>query len=95
MPIPIRETFSTDRNDLMVQITDDGSLTLVKTGSDDAYHSGCGAATETRHVYLEISGIIDRLRDRQPSRVLEIGLGTSQAMLMTIDAAIENDATIQ
>jgi tRNA U34 5-methylaminomethyl-2-thiouridine-forming methyltransferase MnmC len=94
MPIPTRETFPTDRDDLVVQVTDDGSRTLVKTGTDDSYHSGCGAATETRHVYLENSGIANRLRSQQSARLLEIGLGTSQAMLMTIETAVANDATV-
>ena len=94
MPIPVRETFSTDREDLIVQVTDDGSLTLVRAGSDDAFHSGCGAASETRHVYLRNSGVSERLGGQQPTRVLEIGLGTSMAMLMTLDAAVAQDAVL-
>ncbi|QDV45973.1 tRNA 5-methylaminomethyl-2-thiouridine biosynthesis bifunctional protein MnmC [Stieleria neptunia] len=95
MPIPVRETFPTDRQDLIVQVTDDGSLTLVRAGSDDAFHSGCGAASETRHVYLRNSGVLDRLRDRKQTRVLEIGLGTSMAMLMTLDAAVARDTVLE
>lgn len=94
MPIPVRETYSTDRQDLTVLVTDDGSLTLVRTGSDDAFHSGCGAASETRHVYLHNSGVVAKLRQRQPTRVLEVGLGTSMAMLMTVDVAVKHDCKL-
>ena len=94
MPVPIRKTFPTDRDDLVVQVTDDDSLTLVRRGTDDAYHSGCGAASETRHVYLRGTGVIERLQNRLSTRVLEIGLGTSMAMLMSLDTALNHDAEI-
>ncbi|WP_182867664.1 tRNA (5-methylaminomethyl-2-thiouridine)(34)-methyltransferase MnmD [Stieleria mannarensis] len=95
MPIPVRETYPTDREDLFVQVTDDGSRTLVIAGSDDAFHSGCGAASETRHVYLHNSGVLQRLHERRPTQVLEIGLGTSMAMLMTLDAAVGCDTPLE
>lgn len=95
MPIPIRESFPTDRPDLMAQVTDDGSITLVRSGTSDAFHSGCGAASETRHVYLENSGVADRLRTGTATRVLEIGLGTGMALLMTADLAARHHAALQ
>lgn len=95
MPIPVRATYPTDRDDLIVQVTDDGSLTLVRTGSNDAFHSGCGAVTETQHVYLSGSGVVSRLAEQRSTSVLEIGLGTSMAMLMTVDAALTNDAPLE
>lgn len=95
MPIPIRQTHPTDREDLTVQVTDDGSRTLVCAGTSDAYHSGCGAKAETRHVYLENTGLAQRLRNGQASSVLEVGLGTSMAMLMTMDLAIQHSAPLQ
>ena len=88
MPIPIRETYPTDRDDLMVQVTDDGSRTLICSGTTDAFHSGCGAKAETLHVYLENTGLAPRLRNGHSSTVLEVGLGTSMALLMTMDLAI-------
>ena len=90
MPIPSRETYGTDRQDLLVQITDDGSRTLLRQGTEDAFHSGCGAKSETRHVYLESTGVLDRLKAGESTSVLEVGLGTSMAMLMTVDVAIRN-----
>lgn len=95
MPIPVRDTFATDRDDLLVQVTDDGSLTLVRAGSRDAFHSGCGAISETRHVYLKISGVIDRIEAKRPTRVLEVGLGTAMGMLMTLDCAIKHGTELE
>ncbi|MEL6109109.1 MAG: tRNA (5-methylaminomethyl-2-thiouridine)(34)-methyltransferase MnmD [Planctomycetota bacterium] len=95
MPIPIRPTHPTDRDDLTVQVTDDGSRTLVCSGTSDAYHSGCGAKSETRHVYLENTGLAERLRSGQASSALEVGLGTSMAMLMTMDLAIRHATPLQ
>ncbi len=94
MPIPIRETFATDRPDLTAQVTDDGSVTLVRAGTEDAFHSGCGARSESRHVYLQNSGVAARLLNGRSTRVLEIGLGTSMAMLMTFDWAKRCNAAL-
>ncbi|MEO1617706.1 MAG: tRNA (5-methylaminomethyl-2-thiouridine)(34)-methyltransferase MnmD [Planctomycetota bacterium] len=87
MPIPKRETIATDREGLLVQVTDDGSRTLLIAKTGDGFHSGCGAAAETRHVYLKNSGVTDRLLGGRATRVLEIGLGTGMAMLMATDLA--------
>jgi len=50
-------------------------------------HSGCGAVAETRHVYLVGSGVVQRLEQRQPTRVLEVGFGSGLGWLMTADEA--------
>ncbi|WP_161604672.1 tRNA (5-methylaminomethyl-2-thiouridine)(34)-methyltransferase MnmD [Roseiconus nitratireducens] len=94
MPIPIRTTLATDRDDLLVQITDDGSRTLIRAGTEDSYHSGCGAVAESRHVYLQNSGVADRLAAAESIRVLEVGLGTAMAMLMTLDRALVHQASL-
>ncbi len=75
---------------LLVEITDDGSRTLVRGDSLDTYHSSSGALAETRHVYLHNSGVTRRLAARQSTRVLEVGLGTGMAMLLTLDQALAN-----
>ena len=94
MPIPHRETFPTDRDDLLVVQTDDGSRTLQYAGTDDLYHSGCGAKTETQHVYLENSNVAMRLQQQLPTRILEVGLGTSMGMLMSMDLAVRQQAKL-
>ena len=94
MAIPERPTFPTVRDDLSIQVTDDGSRTLVNNLTGDTFHSSCGALTETRQVYLQNSGVTDRLALKQPTRVLEIGLGTTMAMLVTVDQAIRTGAEL-
>ena len=71
----------------MVQITDDGSRTLVDPATDVAFHSGCGALAETATVYLRHGGVRDRVADRLPTRILEIGVGLGLGLLMSVDLA--------
>jgi len=94
MPAPNRQTFATRLDNVVGQLTDDGSRTLIRTDTNDAYHSGSGALTETRHVYLSNSGVEDRLRKLQKTAVLEIGLGTGMGMLVTLDAAWQSSAEL-
>ncbi|MFK8113833.1 MAG: tRNA (5-methylaminomethyl-2-thiouridine)(34)-methyltransferase MnmD [Rubripirellula sp.] len=91
---PTRETFSIPDSPWVVQITDDGSRTLVNPTTGIAFHSASGAATETRHVYLNNSGVSDRLNAGQETSVLEIGLGTGMGLLMTVDLAMQSSAKL-
>lgn len=75
--------------------TDDGSHTLVDVASGDSYHSGSGAVSECRHVYLENSGIGERLRSRHQASVLEIGFGTGMAFVLTAAEAIRSGAQLE
>ncbi|MEM6366043.1 MAG: tRNA (5-methylaminomethyl-2-thiouridine)(34)-methyltransferase MnmD, partial [Planctomycetota bacterium] len=75
-----------------IQLTDDGSRTLIHQPSGVAYHSGCGARTECDHVYVRNGGLIERA-EVGPNSVLEIGFGTGMAMLRTLHAvAADSDA---
>ncbi|NND96401.1 MAG: tRNA (5-methylaminomethyl-2-thiouridine)(34)-methyltransferase MnmD [Pirellulaceae bacterium] len=95
MPIPVREKLPTRIDNLVIQITDDGSRTLMQNDTNDGFHSGCGALTETRDVYLKNSGVDERLRQNIPTRVFEVGLGTGMAMLVTLDAATRYATPLQ
>lgn len=75
--------------------TDDGSHTLVDAASGEAFHSGSGAATECRHVYLENSGIGERLRQGRGASVLEIGFGTAMAFALTAAEAMRAGARLE
>ncbi len=90
----VRKTLSTHHPRLWVQITDDGSRTLIDPKTQVAFHSASGALSETRHVYFRNSGIADRLAQGEPTSVLEIGLGTGMGMLVTLDAARSADAVV-
>ncbi|TWT79305.1 tRNA 5-methylaminomethyl-2-thiouridine biosynthesis bifunctional protein MnmC [Planctomycetes bacterium CA13] len=89
-----RPTMPSARESLSIQVTDDHSRTLIKHDTGDSYHSGSGAISETRHVYLNNSGAQQRLAVGQPTRVLEIGLGTAMAMLLTLDQAVRYDTPL-
>ena len=72
---------------LEVRITADGSRTLFDARAGQTYHSDRGAWAETRHVFLEGSGVADRLRPGTTVRIVEVGLGTGANLLASWDAA--------
>lgn len=59
-----------------------------------AYHSAAGAAAESQHVYLNNSGVAERIQAGLPTDVLEIGWGTGTAMLLTLDLAVAHDTPL-
>jgi len=69
--------------------TTDGSLTLFNDHYQETYHSIHGAQTESRHIFLEASGVAARLRSGLPTRVLEIGFGLGLNCLLTADLATQ------
>ncbi len=94
MPPPVRDVLSCVDARYEVLITDDGSPTLVDRALGDAMHSGCGAVAESRHVYLENSGVSHRLAAELPTRVLEVGLGAGLNWLLTADEAIASSTPL-
>ncbi len=89
MPIRTRKTIPTRLENFIIQVTDDGSRTLIRTDTNDAYHSASGAVAETSHVYLNNSGIAARIMQGRSAAVLEVGLGTGMGLLITLDAAVQ------
>ncbi len=89
-----RHMISIDGHSKVIQVTDDGSRTVLDSRSGVAYHSASGAVAETRHVYLVNSGIADRLAQSRSTALLEIGFGTGLAMLLTLDAALAGGAKL-
>lgn len=87
MPKPNRPRIATLENAFLIETTDDGSRTLVRCDGDLAFHSGCGAAAECDHVYLQNGGFDDS-QTHWPQSVLEVGLGTGLAMIRTIDRVV-------
>jgi tRNA U34 5-methylaminomethyl-2-thiouridine-forming methyltransferase MnmC len=66
--------------------TADGSLTYLHPVHGASYRSTRGAATESRHVFLEGSGLVRR---PSPWRVLELGFGSGMNFQTTQRAARE------
>ena len=67
--------------------TADGFDTLYSTAYGQTYHSTHGALTEAQHVFLEGSGVAERLARHRPTRVLEVGFGTGLNFLLTAHQA--------
>jgi tRNA U34 5-methylaminomethyl-2-thiouridine-forming methyltransferase MnmC len=79
---------------LTKQPTADGYDTLYSPTYDQTYHSTFGALTEARHVFLEGTGVADRLQQSQATRVLEVGFGTGLNFLVTAREAELATATL-
>ena len=67
--------------------TADGSATLFHPDYEQTFHSLHGAITEARHIFLEGSGVGERLRNGCRTSVLEVGFGTGLNFLITTDLA--------
>ena len=74
--------------------TGDGSPTLFNQRYDESYHSTFGAATESRYVFLETSGVQARLETGLSTHVLEIGFGLGLNALLTCDMALTHCAAL-
>ncbi|MDX1672116.1 MAG: tRNA (5-methylaminomethyl-2-thiouridine)(34)-methyltransferase MnmD [Balneolaceae bacterium] len=68
-----------------LKITADGSHTLYSRRYHQTYHSPSGAVTESRHVFFEKSGLLDRLKTDQPLTLFETGFGTGLNFLLLLD----------
>ncbi|MEZ6151655.1 MAG: MnmC family methyltransferase [Pirellulaceae bacterium] len=87
MPTPNRPRQPTSHSAWQWLVTDDGSRTLWDVGRKETFHSGCGAVAETLIVYVDHSGVLSRLRQQVPTKVLEYGLGTATSFLLTASLA--------
>ncbi len=74
--------------------TGDGSHTLHSERYGETYHSINGATTESRHVFLDASGVTRRLERQQTTRVLEIGFGLGLNFLLTADLALQHGTAL-
>ena len=75
--------------------TADGSHTLHSERYGETFHSINGAVTESRHVFLNASGVAERLAAGHATRVLEIGFGLGLNCLLTADLASEYQAPLE
>jgi len=67
--------------------TGDNSNTLFSERYQQTYHSTFGAHTESMHVFLHGTGVVQRLQAGQTTRILEIGLGLGLNCLLSADCA--------
>lgn len=75
---------------LKVEVTDDGSATILVTEMDEHYHSIRGALTESNHIYRDC-GFMYRSGQTPgvTTRLLEVGFGTGLNSVVTAMVADE------
>jgi tRNA U34 5-methylaminomethyl-2-thiouridine-forming methyltransferase MnmC len=76
------------------QATADGSRTLHSERFGEAFHSVRGAVTEARHIFLDSSGIRERLAARQPAAILEVGFGLGLNFSLSAELALDCGADL-
>ncbi|QSX29552.1 tRNA (5-methylaminomethyl-2-thiouridine)(34)-methyltransferase MnmD [Shewanella cyperi] len=74
--------------DIRLEVTADGSHTLVNTALAESYHAFNGALTESLYVYID-SGLCALAEHTQEVRILEVGFGTGLNVLLTLQKARE------
>lgn len=75
--------------------TADGSATYLHPTFAETYHSVHGALREARWVYLEGSGVGERLRNGASTVVLEVGFGTGLNLLASAALARSSGAELR
>ena len=73
-----------DNNSLKIEITADGSATILVENLDEHYHSVKGALTESLHIYRDCA-FVHRAKSpfHAPLRLLEVGFGTGLNAVVT------------
>ncbi len=66
-----------------IQLTADGSPTLLSEQFGVLYHSKHGAVQETQHVFID-AGLLEKAKTTNEIHILEIGFGTGLNALMTL-----------
>ncbi|MCL2918490.1 tRNA (5-methylaminomethyl-2-thiouridine)(34)-methyltransferase MnmD [Shewanella litorisediminis] len=67
---------------IKLEVTADGSHTLVNSLLDESYHVFKGALTESVYVYIE-AGLVPMAARKRTLRILEVGFGTGLNVLLT------------
>ncbi|MCE9679953.1 tRNA (5-methylaminomethyl-2-thiouridine)(34)-methyltransferase MnmD [Shewanella sp. AS1] len=81
-------------NNIYVQMTKDGSHTLMSSLFDDSYHAHNGAMSESEHVYIE-SGLQALSPEFKLVRILELGFGSGMNAILTLKQALAETAKIE
>ena len=79
---------------LSVRTTKDGSPTLFSERYQQTYHSIHGSLTESNYIFLDATGVRDRLQRREETNILEVGMGTGLNFLLTSQEAIESQTPL-
>ena len=80
---------------MKTQLTADGSTTLYSERYGESFHSHKGALTESKHVFLQGTGVVERLkRPGRPVNLLEVGFGTGLNFFLTADVALRHQSEL-
>ena len=84
------------RVDYVTIITDDGSSTLRDPATGETFHSGFGAVTESKLVFIR-NGLNYMIQNQSTARInlLEIGFGTGLNALLTLVEACRRSIQIE
>ncbi|QYJ86681.1 tRNA (5-methylaminomethyl-2-thiouridine)(34)-methyltransferase MnmD [Shewanella mesophila] len=80
-------------NNIHVQMTKDGTHTLMSSLFDDSYHAHNGAMTESEYVYIE-SGFKSLSTDFTRVSILELGFGSGMNAILTLKHALAQTGKI-
>ena len=80
---------------LTLRTTGDGSRTLYSERYFETFHSHKGALTESKHVFLEGTGVAERLQRSYEVNLLEVGFGTGLNFFLTADVALKHGADLR
>lgn len=65
--------------------THDGSHTVYSSQFDQHYHNPNGAIAESRYIFFEQTGLVDRLSSDRPITIFEVGFGTGLSLMLLLD----------
>lgn len=71
--------------------TEDGSDTLYNPDFDEHYHNRKGAVSESRHVFFEVPGLLDKIKQNESLRIFETGFGSGLNLLLLLQSCEEHN----
>ncbi|MCW9707604.1 tRNA (5-methylaminomethyl-2-thiouridine)(34)-methyltransferase MnmD [Fodinibius salsisoli] len=72
--------------------TRDGSHTVYSSQFDQHYHNPNGAVAESRYVFFEQTGLLDRLASANQITIFEVGFGTGLNLMLLMDYYLSEDS---
>lgn len=81
-------------NEIKVQLTKDGSHTLMSSLFDDSYHAHNGALSESQHVYIH-AGFNALTTEFNQVNILELGFGSGMNAILSLQSALATSGKIE